>query len=68
MSKIVLSQSGRDRLIFVTTDLRTILKRIKVEHPVAQLMAGAAFATFQERGDGSVSTVILAGKILEECE
>jgi len=68
MSKIVLSQSGRDTLTDVTTDLRTILKRIKVEHPVAQLMAGAAFATFQGKGDGSVSTVILAGKILEECE
>ena len=68
MSKIILSQSGRDTLTFVTTDLRTILKRIKVEHPVAQLMAGAAFATFQEKGDGSVSTIILAGKVLEECE
>lgn len=68
MSKIVLSQSGRDTLTFVTTDLRTILKRIKVKHPVAQLMAGAVFATFQEVGDGSVSTIILAGKILEECE
>jgi chaperonin GroEL (HSP60 family) len=31
-------------------------------------MAGAVFATFQEVGDGSVSTIILAGKILEECE
>ena len=67
-SKIVLSQSGRDTLTFVTTDLKTILKRVKVRHPVAQLMAGAALSVFQETGDGSVSTVILAGKILEECE
>ena len=67
-SKIVLSQSGRDLLTFVTTDLKTILKRIRLEHPVAQLMAGAAFSVFQEKGDGSVSTIILTGKILEECE
>jgi len=67
-SKIVLSENGRDTLTFVTTDLKTILKRVRVLHPVAQLMAGAAFSVFQEKGDGSVSTVILAGKILEECE
>ena len=67
-SKIVLSQSGRDTLTFVTTDLKTILKRVRLGHPVAQLMAGAAFSVFQEKGDGSVSTIILAGKILEECE
>jgi len=68
MSKIVLSQSGRDVLTFVTTDLKTILKKIKLAHPVAQLMAGAAISISKERGDGSVSTIILAGKILEECE
>jgi len=68
MSKIVLSQSGRGVLTFVTTDLKTILKRVKLKHPVAQLMAGAAFSVFKEKGDGSVSTIILAGKILEECE
>jgi len=68
MSKIVLSQSGRDVLTFVTTDLKTILKKAKLRHPVAQLMAGAAISTSKEIGDGSVSTIILAGKILEECE
>jgi len=67
-SKIVLSQSGRSLLTFVTTDLKTILKRVRLEHPVAQLMAGATFSVFQEKGDGSVSTIILTGKILEECE
>lgn len=68
MSKIILSQDGRYLLTFVTTDLKTILKRVKLGHPVAQLMAGAAFSVFKEKGDGSVSTIILAGKILEECE
>jgi chaperonin GroEL (HSP60 family) len=68
MSKIVLSQSGRDTLTFVTTDLRTILNRVKLEHPVAQVMAGAALGVLKEKGDGSVSTIILTGRILEECE
>jgi len=68
MSKIVLSQSGRDTLTFVTTDLRTMLNRVKLEHPVAQVMAGAALSVLKEKGDGSVSTIILTGKILEECE
>jgi chaperonin GroEL (HSP60 family) len=67
-SKIIISPSGRHTLTFVTTDLRTILKRIKMGHPVALLMAGAACSLFQEKGDGSVSTIILTGKILEECE
>jgi chaperonin GroEL (HSP60 family) len=68
MSKIILSQDGRYTSTFVTTDLKTILKNVKLEHPIAQLMAGAALSLSKEKGDGSVSTIILTGKILEECE
>ena len=67
MSKIVLSQDGRYTLTFVTTDLKTILKKVKLEHPIAQVMAGAALSLSKQKGDGSVSTIILTGKILEEC-
>ena len=67
MSKIVLSQDGRYTLTFVTTDLKTILKKVKLEHPIAQIMAGASLSLSKQKGDGSVSTIILTGKILEEC-
>ncbi|MEM3627141.1 MAG: thermosome subunit beta [Candidatus Bathyarchaeia archaeon] len=68
MSKIIQCEDGRYTLTFVTTDLKTILRKVKLQHPVAQLMAGAAVSVFKVKGDGSVSTIILAGKILEECE
>lgn len=68
MSKLIVAQDGRYTLTFVTTDLKTILKRVNLEHPVAQLMAGAACSVSKLKGDGAVSTIILAGKILEECE
>jgi len=68
MSKLILAQDGRYTLTFVTTDLKTILKRVGLEHPVAQLMAGAAYSVSKTKGDGTVSTIILGGKILEKCE
>lgn len=68
MSKLILAQEGRYNLTFVTTDLKTILKKTGLEHPVAQLMAGAAYSVSKTKGDGAVSTIILGGKILEKCE
>jgi len=65
--KLIISQEGRTTLTFVTSDLGKILRKVKLEHPVAQLMAGAAMATSRTVGDGSVSTILLSGKILEEC-
>lgn len=68
MSKLILAQEGKYNLTFVTTDLKTILKKAGLEHPVAQLMAGAAYSVSKTKGDGAVSTIILGGKILEKCE
>jgi chaperonin GroEL (HSP60 family) len=68
MSKLILDQDGRYTVTFVTTDLKTILKKVSLEHPVAQIIAGGACSVSKTRGDGAVSTIILAGKILEECE
>jgi len=67
MSKLILTQDGRYTLTFVTTDLKTILKKMGLEHPAAQLMAGAAYSISKTKGDGAVSTIILGGKILEKC-
>lgn len=68
MSKLILAQEGKYNLTFVTTDLKTILKKAGLEHPVAQLMAGAAYSISKTKGDGAVSTIILGGNILEKCE
>lgn len=68
MRKLLIVQEGRSELIFQTSDIRTILKKIKLEHPIAQFLAGAAIAASAETGSGAVSTLLLASQILVECE
>ncbi|MEM2293501.1 MAG: TCP-1/cpn60 chaperonin family protein [Nitrososphaerota archaeon] len=68
MQKLLIVQEGRSELIFQTSDMRTILKKIKLEHPIAQFLAGAAIAASTETGSGAVSTLLLASQILVECE
>jgi len=63
MSKLV-SEGSTTCLV---SDARTILQKLKLEHPVAQLMAGAAISVSRTVGGGAANTVILAAKILEEC-
>lgn len=66
--KLVLTQDGKYPLNFITSDLQSVLKRIKVSQPAAQLLAGAAISTYREKGDGSVSTLLLAASILAACK
>ena len=61
----MISEGG---VTYVTSDLLTALRKTPLSHPAAQLMAGAAIATYRECGGGAASTVILAGKILEKCQ
>jgi chaperonin GroEL (HSP60 family) len=68
MRKLLIMQEGRTELVFQTSDMRTILKRVKLEHPIAQFLAGAALAASAETGSGAVSTILLASQILAECE
>ena len=68
MIKLVLSKDGKYPLTFVTSDLQSVLKRIKIKHPAALLLAGAAIATHREKGDGCVSTILLATNILHACK
>jgi len=56
------------KITYVTSDLLTAFRKTPLSHPVAQLMAGAAVATYRECGGGAASTVILAGKILEKSQ
>lgn len=66
--KLVSSEEGKYPLTFITSDLQSVLKRIKIKHPAAQLIAGAGITTHREKGDGCVSTILLAAGILEACK
>jgi thermosome len=54
--------------ITITNDGATILKEIDVQHPAAKMMVEISKATDSEVGDGTTSTVVLAGALLENAE
>ncbi len=61
MYKLVLSETGAN---FLTNDSFTILSRIKLDHPLAQVIAGAGIDAARSAGGGSTTTIILASEIL----
>ncbi|MEM2543822.1 MAG: TCP-1/cpn60 chaperonin family protein [Nitrososphaerota archaeon] len=65
MNKLIIDEGG---LKYLASDIRTILMKAGLAHPIAQLMAGAGLAVSKTVGDGAVYTVILSGKILERCQ
>ncbi|MEM2123622.1 MAG: TCP-1/cpn60 chaperonin family protein [Candidatus Bathyarchaeia archaeon] len=68
LNKLMTVREGRSTLTFLTSDLRTIFRKVKVKHPLARFLTGAGVAVSREKGDGAVSTILLAGKILEKCK
>ncbi|WP_337863044.1 thermosome subunit beta [Nitrososphaera sp.] len=54
--------------VTITNDGATILKEIDVQHPAAKMMVEISKATDNEVGDGTTSTVVLAGALLEKAE
>jgi thermosome len=54
--------------VTITNDGATILKEIDVQHPAAKMMVEISKATDNEVGDGTTSTVVLAGALLERAE
>jgi chaperonin GroEL (HSP60 family) len=66
--KLVLDQESKYPVTYIGSDLYDVLKRIKLKHPAAQLVAGAAIATYREKGDGCVSTMLLTANILDKCK
>jgi chaperonin GroEL (HSP60 family) len=66
--KLVSSEEGKYPLSFITSDLQSVLKRIKIKHPAAQIIAGAGITAHREKGDGCVSTILLAASILQACK
>src|SRR5437867_6219397 len=54
--------------VTITNDGATMLKEIDVQHPAARMMVEISKATDNEVGDGTTSSVIIAGALLEKAE
>jgi len=65
MDKMLVTPTGE---IIVTNDGVTILSEMQIEHPAAKMMVEIAKTQESEVGDGTTSSVMIAGKLLENAE
>ena len=65
MDKMLVDSLGD---VTITNDGATILKEMDIQHPAAKIMVETSKATDTEVGDGTTSTVVLAGALLERAE
>src|SRR5689334_13717193 len=65
MDKMLVDSLGD---VTITNDGATILKEIDVQHPAAKMLVEISKATDNEVGDGTTSTVVLAGSLIEKAE
>jgi chaperonin GroEL (HSP60 family) len=70
--KSTLGPKGMDKMmvdslgdILISNDGATLLDEIDVQHPAAKMIVQVAKAQDQETGDGTTSSVILAGELLK---
>src|SRR3989441_8887560 len=75
MVKSCLGPRGMDKMLVssigdatITNDGATILKEMDVEHPAAKMMVEVAKSVDNEVGDGTTSSVVFAGALLEKGE
>jgi thermosome len=75
MVKTCLGPRGMDKMLVssigdatITNDGATILKEMDVEHPAAKMMVEIAKSVDNEVGDGTTSSVVFAGALLEKAE
>ena len=73
--KTSLGPRGMDKMLVdalgdvtITNDGATILKEIDVQHPAAKMMVEVAKSVDSEVGDGTTSSVVFAGALLERAE
>ena len=73
--KSALGPKGMDKMLVdsmgdvtITSDGRTILDEMDVQHPAAKMMVEVAKTQDNEAGDGTTSVVILAGELLGKAE
>ncbi len=65
MDKMLVQPSGD---VIITNDGATILRSMEVEHPAAKMLVEVAKAQDESCGDGTKSSVILAGGLLKAAE
>src|SRR5437867_225627 len=65
MDKMLVDSIGD---IVITNDGVTILEEMEIEHPAAKMMVEVAKTQNQEVGDGTTTSVILAGELLKRAE
>ncbi|MCW4021127.1 MAG: thermosome subunit beta, partial [Candidatus Bathyarchaeota archaeon] len=65
MDKMLVDSLGD---VTITSDGRTILDEIDVEHPAAKMMVEVAKTQDDEVGDGTTTSVIVAGELLAKAE
>lgn len=65
MDKMLVDQFGD---VVITNDGATILKEIDVQHPAAKMMVEVAKTQDSEVGDGTTTSVILAGEFLKRAK
>ncbi len=65
MDKMLVDSMGD---VVITNDGVTILKEIDIQHPAAKMMVEVAKSLDQECGDGTTSSVVLAGELLRQSE
>src|SRR5262249_28025304 len=75
MVKSCLGPRGMDKMLVdtlgdvtITNDGATILKEMDVQHPAAKMMVEVAKSVDNEVGDGTTSSVVFAGSLLEKAE
>jgi thermosome len=73
--KSALGPKGMDKMlvdsigdITITSDGRTILDEMDIQHPVAKMMVEVAKTQDEEVGDGTTTAVIVAGELLGKAE
>ncbi|MFW9882048.1 MAG: TCP-1/cpn60 chaperonin family protein, partial [Candidatus Thorarchaeota archaeon] len=65
MDKMIVSSLGD---VVITNDGATILKEIDVEHPTAKMMVEVAKTQDEKVGDGTTTSVIISGELLNLAE
>src|SRR3712207_527517 len=65
MDKMLVDSLGD---VTITNDGATILKEIDVQHPSAKMMVEVAKSVDNEVGDGTTSSVVFAGALLQQAE
>ncbi|HIJ00298.1 MAG TPA: thermosome subunit, partial [Candidatus Methanomethylophilaceae archaeon] len=65
MDKMLVDSMGD---VIITNDGVTILKEIEIEHPAAKMVVEVAKTQDMECGDGTTTSVVLAGELLKRSE